>query len=199
VSAWPLSGRPATLNTAAYCAPVSCISAGHHENRQVSGARDTVYGSEGWGFESLRACPRSEPLSASGRGSFANALAVSGTLGGGRYGAGEDVGSLGELVADDVRVHPQRDRGIGMAEPGGDHAPARQPANWVVAWTCLRSSRSYRPAWSVLDGGPTSCQRKADCSAAESGRTRSSEGEAAPGCGGRLSRDVPASREFQGC
>ena len=42
-------------------------------------------------------------------------------LAGGRYGAGEDVGGLGELVADDVRVHPQRDRGVGMAEPGGDH------------------------------------------------------------------------------
>jgi hypothetical protein len=47
VTAWPLFGRPATLNTAAYCAPVSSISAGHHENRQVAGAHDTVYGSEG--------------------------------------------------------------------------------------------------------------------------------------------------------
>jgi hypothetical protein len=46
---------------------------------------------------------------------------TAGLLGSGLYGAGEDVGSLGELVADDVRVHPQGDRGIGMAEPGGDH------------------------------------------------------------------------------
>src|SRR5262249_38690645 len=53
--------------------------------------------------------------------SFANTLANSGTLAGGRYGAGEDVGGLGELVADDVGVHAQRDRGIGVAEPGGDH------------------------------------------------------------------------------
>jgi hypothetical protein len=42
----PLFGHPATLNTAAYCAQVSSISAGHHENRQVAGARDTVYGSD---------------------------------------------------------------------------------------------------------------------------------------------------------
>jgi hypothetical protein len=40
-------------------------------------------------------------------------------LAGGRYRAGEDVGSLGELIADDVGVHPQRDRGVGVAEPGG--------------------------------------------------------------------------------
>jgi hypothetical protein len=65
--------------------------------------------------------PRSEPLSASGRGSFANTLANGGTLGGGRYGAGEDVGGLGELVADDMGVHAQRDRGVRMAERGGDH------------------------------------------------------------------------------
>jgi hypothetical protein len=41
---------------------------------------------------------------------------------GGRYGAGEDVGGLGELVADDVGVHAQRDRGVRVAEPGRDHA-----------------------------------------------------------------------------
>ena len=52
-----------------------------------------------------------------GRGSLAN----SGTLGGGRHGAGEDVGGLGELVADDVGVHAQRDRGVRMGEPGRDH------------------------------------------------------------------------------
>jgi len=44
---------------------------------------------------------------ASRRGSFANTLANSGTLGGGRYGAGEDVGGLGELVADGVDIHAQ--------------------------------------------------------------------------------------------
>jgi hypothetical protein len=50
-------------------------------------------------------------------GLFAN----SGTLAGGRDGAGEDVGCLGELVADDVGVYAQRDRGVRVAEPGGDH------------------------------------------------------------------------------
>ncbi len=65
--------------------------------------------------------PRSEPLSKSGGGSFANADANSAALAGGRYRAGEDVGGLCELVADDVGVHAQRDRGVRMAEPGGDH------------------------------------------------------------------------------
>ena len=46
-----------TLNAAIYCAPVSSISVGQRENGQVAGACDTVYGSEGWGFESLRARP----------------------------------------------------------------------------------------------------------------------------------------------
>jgi hypothetical protein len=59
--------------------------------------------------------------SKSGRGSFANTVANSGTLAGGRHGAGEDVGGLGELIADDVRVHAQRNRGVRMAEPDGDH------------------------------------------------------------------------------
>ena len=34
---------------------MSTVSAGQQRNGQVAGARDTVYGSEGWGFESLRA------------------------------------------------------------------------------------------------------------------------------------------------
>jgi hypothetical protein len=46
VATWPHFGRPATLNTATYCAPVSSISAGHHENRQVACTRVTVYGSD---------------------------------------------------------------------------------------------------------------------------------------------------------
>ena len=52
---WPLFGRTRTLNAAAYCASMSTVSAGQHWNGQVAGTRDTVYGSEGWGFESLRA------------------------------------------------------------------------------------------------------------------------------------------------
>ena len=38
-----------------------------------------------------------------------------------RYRASEDVGGLGELVADDEGVYTQRDRGVRMAESGGDH------------------------------------------------------------------------------
>ena len=48
---WPLFGRQTTLNADNYCASVISISAGQHVNGLVAGARDTVYGSEGWGFE----------------------------------------------------------------------------------------------------------------------------------------------------
>ncbi len=48
MTAWPLFGRQTTLHAAAYCAPVSSISAGQRRNEQVAGARDTVFGSEGW-------------------------------------------------------------------------------------------------------------------------------------------------------
>ena len=48
-------------------------------------------------------------------------LLTVGALAGGRDGAGEDVGGLGELIADDVGVNAQCDRGVRMAEPGGDH------------------------------------------------------------------------------
>ncbi len=41
-------------------------------------------------------------------------------LPGGLHGAGEDVGGLGELVADHMGVYPQGDRWVGVAEPGGD-------------------------------------------------------------------------------
>ena len=37
-----------------------------------------------------------------------------------RYRASEDVGGLGELIADDEGVYTQRDRGVRMAEPRGD-------------------------------------------------------------------------------
>ena len=89
---------------------------------------------------------RSEAPSDHGRGSFANAVANSAVLGG-RYGAGEDVGSLDELVADDVRVHPQRDRGIGMAEPGGDHMHRHGSFRHVPRTQALRRGdcRARRP------------------------------------------------------
>jgi hypothetical protein len=43
------------LNAAIYCTPMTAVSARRQQNGQVAGAGDTVYGSEGWGFESLRA------------------------------------------------------------------------------------------------------------------------------------------------
>jgi len=52
---WPHFGRMRTLNAAIYCALVSSSPAGQWGNEQLVNARDTVYGSEGWGFESLRA------------------------------------------------------------------------------------------------------------------------------------------------
>ena len=56
-SLWPLFGHTRTFNAAAYCASMSTVWAGQQWNVQVPGTRDTVYGSEGWGFESLRARP----------------------------------------------------------------------------------------------------------------------------------------------
>ena len=78
------------------------------------------YGSEGWGFESLRARPGQRPLTRSGRGLLLTPLLTAASVGGG-YRAGEDVGGLAELVADDVGVHAQRDRGVCVAEPGGNY------------------------------------------------------------------------------
>ena len=58
---WPLFGRTATLNAAACCASVSSISAGQRRNEQAADATVDHYGSEGWGFESLRARPAQRP------------------------------------------------------------------------------------------------------------------------------------------
>jgi hypothetical protein len=53
---WPLFGRQTTLNAATYCAPVSSISAGQQRSGQVAGARDTVYGSDGWTRRAITRC-----------------------------------------------------------------------------------------------------------------------------------------------
>jgi hypothetical protein len=47
-------------------------------------------------------------------------LLLTAELAGVRDRAGEDVGGLGELVADHVGVYAQGDGWVGMAEPGGD-------------------------------------------------------------------------------
>jgi hypothetical protein len=43
------------------------IRAGQPASAQVTDARGTVYGSEGWGFESLRARPGQQPIAILGR------------------------------------------------------------------------------------------------------------------------------------
>ena len=52
---WPHSGRPTALNTATHCVMLSSIAAGHRAYGLVAGVPVSLYGSEGWGFESLRA------------------------------------------------------------------------------------------------------------------------------------------------
>jgi hypothetical protein len=61
-------------------------------------------------------------------------------------------GGLGELVADDVRVHAQCDRGVRVAESGGDHV--------------------HRPsALSRAGGGPRAGRRTCACAEPPGART----------------------------
>jgi hypothetical protein len=75
------------------------------------------YGSEGWGFESLRACqlrafrPRRSGLLANG---FANSNRAADL-----DRARKDIRSLGDLIPDHVGVDPQCDGRIGMAQACG--------------------------------------------------------------------------------
>ncbi len=61
---WPLFGRTATLNVAAYCALVSTVSAGQQRNGQVAGARHSlrISGSAGRVAESSRDRPPGQQL-----------------------------------------------------------------------------------------------------------------------------------------
>jgi hypothetical protein len=70
----------------------------------LAGQTPLIYGSEGWGFESLRARPGQSPFPIL-EGALLLTLLLTAASDGGRYRASEDVGSLGELVADYVRVH----------------------------------------------------------------------------------------------
>jgi hypothetical protein len=54
---WPDFGRMTLQNKEGRREPVRSILAGQPANAQVAGMRGTVYGSEGWGFESLRMDP----------------------------------------------------------------------------------------------------------------------------------------------
>ena len=51
---WPDFGRTTTLNVAAYCALANGISPSQRTYEPVGEAIETIYGSEGWGFESFR-------------------------------------------------------------------------------------------------------------------------------------------------
>src|SRR5579859_44594 len=111
--------------------------------------RASDYGSEGWGFESLRARPGQSPFPSPEGARLLTRLLTARPLAGSRYCAGEDVGGLGELVADDVGVHAQRDRGVRVAEPGRDHVHASQQQGcrvWNMPVGCCSFGKWQRPA-----------------------------------------------------
>jgi hypothetical protein len=60
--AWPLFGRTKTLNAVARCASLNSIFAVQRQNEQVADTGIDLYGSEGWGFGSLRARPGHRPF-----------------------------------------------------------------------------------------------------------------------------------------
>jgi len=61
---WSEFGLITLRNTARRCETTSDILAGQAACAQVARRRATIYGSEGWGFESLRAPPSAPPVSA---------------------------------------------------------------------------------------------------------------------------------------
>jgi hypothetical protein len=67
---WPDFGRTPPRNEGEQRQPVSAVLAGQPSSAQVAGTSGTIYGSESWGFESLRARPAHRPLTAPGRGPF---------------------------------------------------------------------------------------------------------------------------------
>jgi len=52
---WPDFGRMTLSDNERQRKPLRAVLAGRQASVQVTDTRDTVYGSEGWGFESLRA------------------------------------------------------------------------------------------------------------------------------------------------
>jgi hypothetical protein len=70
----------------------------------LAGRLALIYGSEGWGFESLRARPGQRPLPGA-EGAFLLTQLLTAALSGARDRAGEDFRCLGELVADHVGIH----------------------------------------------------------------------------------------------
>src|SRR5215467_13367397 len=59
---WPHFGLTATLNVAAHRAQANSIPPGQRSYALVGEMPETLYGSEGWGFESLRARPGQQPI-----------------------------------------------------------------------------------------------------------------------------------------
>src|SRR5215472_15731818 len=59
---WPHFGHTTSRKTGRRRKATSNILAGQTACPQLVGRRDTVYGSEGWGFESLRARPGQQPI-----------------------------------------------------------------------------------------------------------------------------------------
>jgi hypothetical protein len=84
----------------------------------LAGRAALIYGSEGWGFESLRARPVQRPLPVA-EGAFLLTPLLTAVRPGGCYRAGENVGGLGELVADHMGVHAQCHGWVSVTEPGG--------------------------------------------------------------------------------
>jgi hypothetical protein len=52
---WPDFGRTTALNVATFCVLVNSIPPGQQAYEQAADMPETLYESEGWGFESLRA------------------------------------------------------------------------------------------------------------------------------------------------
>src|SRR5215470_6546096 len=94
----------------------TCKTAGRQLKTSARSSTDRAsdYGSEGWGFESLRARPGQRPLPVM-EGAFLLTPLLTVALSGVRDRASEDIRGFGELVADHVCVHAQRDGGVGVA------------------------------------------------------------------------------------
>jgi len=110
-----------------------------------------IYGSEGWGSSpSERA--RSTALRPLGSGLLANGFANS-SVSSRRYRPRDDIGCLGDLLADHVSVDPQRDRRIGMAQPGRDHMDRHPAISRVVAWRSPAVGQARPPGAQCLQVG----------------------------------------------
>ena len=114
---WPDFGLAVTPNADNWCALLSNSQAGKHP-KSLAGERAYISTDQKVGGSSPSERAQVKGPSQSWKGPLLTRL-VTATLPSGRYRAGEDVCGFGELVADDVGVHAQCDRGVRVAEPGG--------------------------------------------------------------------------------